>query len=219
MALPKFSELSTTVQIVSVLAVAAALWGASEYLLLQPVVDSNAKKKTQADSLAKELEPLRPYEQRRKQLEADNQRLELQLANLKQIVPDEKEVDSFIRLVEGASAASGVGVRRFTAKPNVAQDYYVEVPFEMEIDGPYYEVLDFFDRLSKMARIVNVSDLKIGGIQSGKSVGNKPYAYNPNETVAGICTITSFFSREEEAPAAAKPGQPAKPPQPQPQKK
>ena len=143
----------------------------------------------------------------------DNQRLELQLANLRQIVPDEKEVDSFIRLVEGASAASGVAVRRFTAKPVVPQDYYVEVPFEMEMDGPYYEVMDFYDRLSKLARIVNISDLKMGSIQAGKSVGGKQYAYNPNETAVGVCTITTFFSREEEAPPAAKPGQPAKPPQ------
>ena len=214
MAIPKFSELSTTIQVVVFLVVGAVLWAGSEYIYLQPVVESNAKKKTQADQLAKDVAPLRPYEQKQKQLVIDNQRLELQLANLRQIVPDEKEVDNFIRLVEGASAASGVEVRRFTSKPLVPQDYYVEVPFEIEMDGPYYEVLGFYDRLSKLARIVNVSDLKMGGIQAGKSVGGKQYDYNPNETVVAMCTITTFFSREEEAPRPAKPGQPAaKPPQ------
>ena len=212
MALPKFSELSTTIQVVLVLAVGAALWGGSEYLFLKPLVDSNAKKKTQADQLAREVDPLRPYEQKQKQLQIDNQQLELQLANLRQIVPDEKEVDNFIRLVVGTSTASGVQVRRFTAKPVVPQDYYVEVPFEMEMDGPYYEVLDFYDKLSKMARIVNISDLKMGSLQGGKSIG-KQYAYNPNETAVAVCTITTFFSREEEARPAAKPAQPAKPPQ------
>jgi Tfp pilus assembly protein PilO len=31
------------------------------------------------------------------------------------------------------------------------------VPFEMELDGPYYSMLNFFDRVGKLERIVNVS--------------------------------------------------------------
>lgn len=205
MALPKFNELSNSIQILVIVVVGAALWGVSEYLLLKPVADNNAKTQAQADQLSKEVEPLRPYEQKQKQLVVENRQLELQLANLRQIVPNEKEVDNFIRLVEQAASTSGAMVRRFTSKPIMARDYYVEVPFEMELDGPYYEVMDFYDRLAKMARIVNVSDLKLGGIQGGKSIG-KGYAYSPSESVVAICTITTFFSREEEAPAAAKPG-------------
>lgn len=214
MAIPKFNELSTTIQIVLILVVAAAVAGVSEYLFMKPIAESNGKKKAQADQLAKEVAPLRPYEQKQRLLIADNQRLEIELANLRQIVPEEKEVDGFIRLVQGAAGASGVEVRRFTAKPVVPQDYYAEVPFEMEMDGPFYKVLEFYDRLSKLSRIVNVSDLKMGGIKGGKSVGNKQYFYNPHETVVAVCTITTFFSREEAAPRVGKPGQqPAKPPQ------
>lgn len=217
MALPKFSELSTTIQVLVILAVGALLWAGSEFVYLRPMADSNEKKRADAGKLAKDLEPLRPYEQKRGQLITDNQRLELKLATLRQIVPDEKEVDNFIRLVESASNSSGIDVRRFTAKPVLTQDYYVEVPFEMEIDGPYYEVLNFFDRLGKLERIVNVSDLKMTAIHGGKALG-KSYAYSPNETVISVCTITTFFSREGEAPQPAKPGKPgqpaaAKPPQ------
>ena len=60
MALPKFSELSTGIQVLSIFLVGAALWAASEYLFLQPVVANNAKKKAQAEQLAKEVDPLRP---------------------------------------------------------------------------------------------------------------------------------------------------------------
>ena len=40
-----------------------------------------------------------------------------------------------------------------------AEEFYTEVPFEMELDGPYYSMLNFFDRVGKLERIVNVSGL------------------------------------------------------------
>jgi type IV pilus assembly protein PilO len=209
MALPKISELSVGMQILLILLVGAALLAASEFLLLRPLSDSISKKQADVDKLTKDVVPLRPYEQKQKQLIAENQQLAMQLANLRQIVPDEKEVDNFVRMVVGAAVTSGIDVRRFTAKTTVPQDYYVEVPFEVELDGPYFQVLSFFDRLGKLARIVNVSDLKMASIQSGKTIGNKQYPYSPNETAVGICNIITFFSREEPLPTPTKPGQPA----------
>jgi len=211
MAIPKFSELSTPLQTLVILVVGAALWGVTEYVILKPVSDGNTLLQNQASTLERDLIPLRSYEQKQKQLVEENHQLELQLATLRQIVPDENEVDGFVRLIYGTARTAGVEVRRFTSKPVVPQDYYAEVPFEVELDGPYFQVLGFFQRVGHLERIVNVSDLKMGGIQANKSVGNKQYVYSPNETIVAVCTITSFFSREEalpEKPASGKPGQP-----------
>src|SRR3979409_783258 len=69
--------------------------------------------------------------------------IERQLASLKQqleierrIVPDEKEVDNFMRMVSGEARKSGIEIRRYTAKAVSAKDFYTEVPFELELDGP-----------------------------------------------------------------------------------
>ena len=76
-------------------------------------------------------------------------------------MPDEKEVDNFMRMVSGEARKAGVEIRRYTAKPVAARDFYTEVPFEVELDGPYYSMLGFFDRVSKLERIVNVSNLLV----------------------------------------------------------
>ena len=39
--------------------------------------------------------------------------------------------------------------------------YYFEMPFAIEADGPYYSVLDFFSRMGRLSRIINVGDLKL----------------------------------------------------------
>ena len=57
---------------------------------------------------------------------------------------------------------AGIEMRRYTAKPTAAKEFYTEVPFEMELDGPYYSMVNFFDRVGKLERIVNVSGLAGG---------------------------------------------------------
>lgn len=210
MALPKLSELSPVVQMVVILAVGGAVWAASEYVVLQPVSREAAGKRTQSEQLTKEVEPLRHYRDDLQKLSVENKQLEAQLENLQRIVPDEKEVDNLMRQVQGEALTAGVLVRRFTAKALVPQQYYTEVPFEVEMDGSFYDVLQFYERLGRLERIINVSTLKMGGIEAKKSVGQKSYTYGSNETVVAICTVTTFFSKEQEAAPAA-PGRPSPP--------
>jgi len=213
MPIPKFSDLSSTVQIVVILVLGVALWGVSEYVMLRPVSASNQTKQTQVTKLEGEVAPLRPYRERMRALETENKQLENRLAVLRLIVPNEKEVDNFIRLLQSEASTTGVALRRFTAKAAITQQYYIEIPFEMELDGSYYDVLQFYDRLGRVERITNVSDLKMDAILTGRAGGaSGKYAYSANETVTAVCTITTFFSTEEpvaEATAPAKPGAPA----------
>jgi type IV pilus assembly protein PilO len=217
MPLPKFSDLSSTTQIVVILVVGVSLWGVTEYLMLQPVKDANAGKLTQVNQLEAQLVPLRPFREKVRALEADNRQLENQLENLRRIVPNEKEVDNFVRLLQSEASTAGVLVRRVTAKTAITQPYYVEVPFEMELDGSYFDVQQFYERLGRVERITNVSDLKLGTLISNTGATAKKYDYGANETVMAVCTVTTFFSKEESeataaaAPAKGKPGAKAAP--------
>jgi type IV pilus assembly protein PilO len=148
--------------------------------------------------------------------------IERQLANLKQqleierrIVPDEKEVDNFMRMVTGEARKAGIEVRRYTSRPVSARDFYTEVPFEVELDGPYYSVLGFFDRVGKLERIVNVSNLLMATTRKpGEAKAKHQYQYAANESVVATCLTTTYFSHDLDpnaAAAAGKPGQPGKP--------
>ncbi|MBI4465058.1 MAG: type 4a pilus biogenesis protein PilO [Acidobacteria bacterium] len=211
MALPKFSELSGAAQVGVILLVGAAVWGASEYTVLSGPKQARQERQVTADRLEKENQPLREFVPKHRQLIAENQQLEMQLQNLQRIVPSEKEVDNFVRQVQGEASLVGVAVRRFTSKTAVSQEFYIELPFEVELDGAYYDVLQFYDRLRRLERIINVSELKMDGIEAGRG-GRGKYDYSPAETVVAVCTVTTFFSREEQPPEAgsapaARPGQ------------
>lgn len=195
MALPKLSDLSPAVQAVVVILAGVLVAGGAEYIFLQPVKTQNTAKAGQVAKLTSEVEPLRPFRERLRVLEADNKALENQLATLQRIVPNEKEVDNFIRLLQNEASVAGITVRRYTSKTPVTSQYYVEVPFELELDGSYYDVMQFYDRLGRVERITNVTDLRIGGLGT-----NPRYNTSPGATVGAVCTVTTFFSREEPPP-------------------
>src|SRR3981189_26445 len=108
--------------------------------------------------------------------------LEKQLDTLKTIVPEEKELDEFMRLIQGAASASGVQIRSLSAGAVVASAYNYELPFEITVDGPYFNIDDFFSRLSRLSRIINVGDLTFNGVSDAKAAA---FPLRPRTTLTG----------------------------------
>src|SRR5438552_556683 len=71
-----------------------------------------------------ELESYRP---KLKQIEQQLAELKQQLEIEQRIVPDAKQVDGFITMLDGEAQKAGVELRRYTAKPVSTQEYYTEV--------------------------------------------------------------------------------------------
>lgn len=173
------------------------------YLPVSPVANIRTQleaAQSQLKPLETEVASLRVYKQRRAELQSDMDALQKQLATLQTIVPEEKQTDQFILMVQGAAVSSGVIVRRLTAKGTVSKPYYFEMPFDVEADGPYYSVLDFFSRLGRLSRIINVSDLKLTSSSSGS--GAPKFRTAPGTSVTGTFTMTTFFTKSAEQPVA-----------------
>ena len=63
-------------------------------------------------------------------------------------------------------------------------------------------MMNFFDQVSKLERIVTVSDLQVASIKKAEEARVKHhYQYAGNESVAATCTATTFFSHDT-VPAA-----------------
>jgi type IV pilus assembly protein PilO len=152
--------------------------------------------------LQADVESLRVYKQRRAELQSDMDALQKQLATLQTIVPEEKQADQFILMVQRAAVTSGVSIRTLSALPVAQKQYYFEMPFEVQADGPYYSVLDFFSRMGRLSRISNVGDLKLASANGRNSVGK--FRMAPGTSVTGDFTITTFFTGSAEEQANAK---------------
>jgi type IV pilus assembly protein PilO len=196
----------TGVKLLGVLVLGAGLvTGGLYYTVFKSQRDDNTTAQTKLEAKERENRELEAYRPKLADIERQLASLKQQLEIERRIVPDEKEVDNFMRMVSGEARKAGVEVRRYTARPYAAKEFYTEVPFEVEFDGPYYSMLGFFDRLTKVERIVNVTNLMVASVKKPSDAKAKhTYQYAPSETVVATCLTTTYFSHDLDpgAPAA-----------------
>ncbi|HXH67301.1 MAG TPA: type 4a pilus biogenesis protein PilO [Candidatus Limnocylindrales bacterium] len=212
-----FRDMSVIMQGLVALAIAVILVLAGLYVPGSPVAQERADYDVAVQTRTKlnqEVTQLQVYKQRYGELKQQMDALNKQLDTLKTIVPEEKEVDEFIRQVQGAAASSNVQLRKLTSQPIVPKEYHYEMPFEVQADGPYFNMLDFFSRLSRLSRIINVGDLQFDDPGGSGPKGTK-YPIRPGTTVTGVFTVTTFFTKPADltpAGGAKGTGQPVKKP-------
>ncbi|HEY8715747.1 MAG TPA: type 4a pilus biogenesis protein PilO [Candidatus Acidoferrum sp.] len=199
-------DMSVIMQALVAAALAVVIVLIGVYVPFSPVAQERSsvdKAVQERKALNDEVTQLQVYKQRYGELKSQMDALAKQLDTLKTIVPEEKEVDEFIRLVQGAAASSNVTIRRFTAQAVVPKEYHYDMPFELQADGPYFNLLDFFGRMSRLSRIINVGDLKFE--DPDKASGTK-YPLRPGTTVSAVFTATTFFTKPADATTAPAPG-------------
>jgi type IV pilus assembly protein PilO len=208
-----FSELSGIKQWGAVLLGGAIVTAALYFTVFKSQNEKNASAQHSLEDKIRENNELESYRPKLKQIEQQLAELKQQLEIEQRIVPDEKQVDGFITMLDGEAQKAGVELRRFSARETKPQQYYTEVPFDLELDGPYYSAVNFFDRVSKLERIVNISGLLLSTTKNPSAAKVKhQYQYAPNESVVASFTATTYFSHDltpSAAASGAKPGTPA----------
>jgi type IV pilus assembly protein PilO len=96
----------------------------------------------------------------RYQAELEETRAKLQLA-LKQL-PDKSEIPSLLENVSSLGTAAGLQFKLFKPMPEVAKNFYAEIPVDIQVEGKFRDIVTFFDNVSKMPRIVNIMNITIG---------------------------------------------------------
>jgi type IV pilus assembly protein PilO len=204
----RFSELPWYVQTGLYFVVAVALFAAGEFLEYSPVKTSLEERdqlERQYQQLVVEVSRLQAVKQQHQDFLTRLQALEDQLARARTFVPEEKQTDEFMRLLQSSSAGSQVSVRRLVSQAVVIKEFYAEMPFKVEMDGAYYDALEFFKRLGGTTRIINASALSLQGLDTSRG----RYEYSPGTTVGGSCVVTTYYTPSEAEMAAAAPPAPA----------
>lgn len=95
-------------------------------------------------------------------------KLEEELAQVKNefeekslLLPKEKEIPQLLRDISSLGRHAGLDFIQFKPMPSVPKDFYAEIPVSINVRGPYHNVGAFFDRVSKLERIVSVSNAKM----------------------------------------------------------
>ena len=192
----KFNQLSPGAQTAVLVVMALALAGCTFWYFALPESQHLASLQRQVKTLKAENDRNEAF--KREQTEYLNRIAQLseQLKTLQSIVPDQPATDVFVKSVYTTGINSDVHIRTFVAEPLVRKELYVEMPYRLHLDGTYYRLLRFFDRLAHDQRIVAVTKLTLGAPGGG---GMGSYKVSNEETVGANCVLTTYYNRPSAA--------------------
>ncbi|MFO7929919.1 MAG: type 4a pilus biogenesis protein PilO [Thermodesulfobacteriota bacterium] len=76
-------------------------------------------------------------------------------------LPEKEEIPSLLTGISQAGKASGLDFVLFQPQSESEKDFYGEIPVKMELTGGYHDLGEFFDRLARLSRVVNVKDFSL----------------------------------------------------------
>ncbi len=195
-------RMSLGAQVVVFAIIGVLLYGVFWYFFYSPMQVERDNKTATKRNLQAEVDNAKTTAARLPEFRREVERKEATLQALSRILPSQKEVDDLLRKVQQLAAESSLDVLRFKPEATKPQNFYAEWPISLELDGSYHNLAYFFDRLSRLSRIVNVSNLEVDAKQE-PSIAS---------TIRATCTATTFVFIESPPPAPPVPGKPGAPP-------
>lgn len=112
------------------------------------------------------------------------------------MLPNSREIPSLLTNISNLAKECGLEIFLFQPKAEVPQDFYAQIPVEMKVAGKYHDLGYFFDKISKLPRIVNIEeiDLKKKAEKAGATTTVLDASFN---------AITfKFIEKKESAPTS-----------------
>jgi type IV pilus assembly protein PilO len=150
---------------------------ANWYFLVDPMQTQITQKQAQLRTLEDELIQKQSIANNLAQFKHEKEILERRLAQALTELPNEANVDDLIRSLSEIGTKSGLVINTIDPQGEQRQSFYAAIPIVMSVSGNYHEIGVFLDALSKLARIVNVTNIKMGGakLANDKLVVNASY--------------------------------------------
>jgi type IV pilus assembly protein PilO len=166
-------------------------------LFIDPMQTEITQKQGQLRGLEDELIQKQSIANNLAQFKHEKEILERRLAQALTELPNEANIDDLIRSLAEIATKSGLTLNTIDPQAEQKQSFYASIPIVMSVTGNYHEIGVFLDALSKLARIVNVTNIKMSQprITNEKLVVNSSY----------VATTFRFLPQPAPAPAAGGP--------------
>ena len=206
--LDKFAKLPRAYRMATIPLIVILVFGGYGYFFYRPAAAKRAVVEAQERDLERKVSEVRAIVSNLSAFENEIAELEKRLKQALRQLPDSKELPGLLTDVTSLGKDAGLEFKAFRPKDEIARDFYAEVPIEIEFSGDYHDIARFFDKVSKLPRIVNVSQLNME-IADQKSDSTRLKVKGEATTFRFIEHPTTPAATAPGAAGAKKPGAPA----------
>ncbi len=129
------------------------------------------KKKLEIDQLDSELSKLQvelekaeAYAARYDEFKEELREVDLQLQEALKKLPEGREIPNLLDQINASVIDAGLAISSFVPQGQVQQEFYSDVPVQLNMSGGYHNLAAFADVISKMERIVTIRNINMSPI-------------------------------------------------------
>jgi type IV pilus assembly protein PilO len=131
------------------------------YFSYYPKFEQIDRLDTLHEKLKSELETAKINASQLKKLRQDMKKAESNFKIASKALPETKEISSLLTDISKSGQDSGLEFLLFQPNSDESTDFYAEIPVLIQVKGGYHNLALFFDRVSRLSRIVNIKDIDI----------------------------------------------------------
>ncbi|MBI2375450.1 MAG: type 4a pilus biogenesis protein PilO [Deltaproteobacteria bacterium] len=179
------------------LAICVALLPAGTYFIWITDVEANiVRQNSQINTLDTQLVQKKAIARDLTRYRVEVERLKQRLNEALTLLPNDAEIPELLQKIAALVEQSDCTMSRFAPTKEIRSGFYARIPVDMAVTGSYHSIAVFFDKVAKLARIVNVTDINL----------SNPVQVNKKVMLKAKFTATTFkFIEQASAPAGDSP--------------
>ena len=162
-----------------------------------PQTEKITKMRGDLDAAKTKLSRLKNVEKNLRAFKKKYRDTQLKFKQALRLLPDKHEIPTLLSSWENLGAQSGLEFLLFQPQKEVNRNFYAEIPLKIEVTGPYHNVATFFDKVSRLSRIVNIGDVKMTEAKAAKTKSD-------TVILKTSCTATTYKFIEAKEPEKGK---------------
>ena len=163
-------NLSKTQRILISVGIFALIIGLFVYLLYMPKFSDIDRLSKKLETLEKKVASAKRNAASLKKFQAKMKEAEAQFKAAMRALPEKGEIPSLLTHISKSGHDVGLEFLLFEPKPEIRKEFYAEIPVAINVKGGYHDMAMFFDRVSRLSRIVNVKNITMGREKEGEDL-------------------------------------------------
>lgn len=154
------------------------------FLLIKPNYDKINMLSEKYSNLERKLVQMKQKASNLERLEIEMKESEAEFKITMKALPDKKEIPSLLANISQSGQLSDLDFLRFQPKAENNKNFYSEIPVNILVSGEYQNFSIFFDKVSRLNRIVNIKNI---------SIQKNSKAKNSDQLSMGCTAVTYKF--------------------------
>jgi len=157
----KIEKISKVQRVLIYCGTIAILIGAFVYFSFLPQFQKISELTTDYENRVQQLATAKKNAMQIKRFRNDMKNAEKDYRRVMRALPEKKEIPALLASISQSGQVVGLEFLLFQPKAEAKKDFFAEIPVSIQVTGKYHNVGLFFDKVSKLPRIVNIKSIKM----------------------------------------------------------